>query len=99
MVIVEGRFVVDPAEREAFLADKEEGMRRALTEEGCAVYVFSAHPLEPDVVCLYERWETKDALLAHLGRMRSEPREPSGPAPKSATLTQHEISRSGPLGS
>jgi len=34
-------------------------------EPGCVAYVFSADPIEPDRVCVYECWTDADALQAH----------------------------------
>jgi quinol monooxygenase YgiN len=99
VVIVAGRFTLDPADREAFLASRDAGMRRSRAEPGCITYVFSADPLEPGVVHLDERWETKDALLTHVaGQQGQPPAEPAVPVLESE-IVQYEISRSGPIGS
>jgi quinol monooxygenase YgiN len=104
MLIVAGTFEVDPAEREAFLKGREEAMRTSRAEPGCLDYVFSADPLEPGRVILFERWESKEALAAHLEGMRanrgSGPGGGGGGRPGGAVnVVQYEVTGSGPVGS
>ena len=66
MVIVGGEFEVDPAQRDAFLAEREAMMRTSRAEDGCLEYTFAADPLADDRVILFERWESQAALDAHL---------------------------------
>ena len=100
MLIVAGTFEVDPALRQEFLRSKEQAMQTSRSEAGCHDYAFSADPLEPGRVLLYERWEDKASLAAHLARMRSEPAPEVAPVPAiSSRLLQYEVSTIGPLGS
>jgi quinol monooxygenase YgiN len=99
MVIVAGHFDVDPARRDEFIAGRVEAMSASRAEAGCVVYAFTADPVQPERVLLFERWETKDALLAHLEGMRSTPQPASEIEIRGAEIVQYEISRSGPLGS
>jgi len=69
VVIVGGWFEVDPVERDAFLAERHEMMRRSRSEDGCLEYTFAADPLEPGRVILFERWESQAALDAHLAAL------------------------------
>lgn len=71
MLIVAGSIEVDPARRAAFLASRTETMRRSRAEEGCLEYTFSADPLDPGRVLLFERWEDQAALDAHLAALRA----------------------------
>ena len=96
MLIVAGSFEVDPAQREEFIRGREEAMRRSRGEEGCHTYVFSADPIEPGRVHLFERWESKDALAAHLAGMRAAP---GGVKVISSEILQYEIAEVGPVGS
>lgn len=101
MLIVAGTIEVEADKREEFLRSREEAMRISRSEPGCLDYVFSADPLEPRVVRLFERWESKEALAAHLQALRarqsSAPREP-GTAPK-MDVAQYEIAAMGQVGS
>jgi quinol monooxygenase YgiN len=100
MLIVAGYMDVEPEAREAFLAGRVEGMKASQAEAGCLDYVLSPDPLDPGRVRLFERWESKDALGAHLARMAAERSEPSGPSPvKAVELLQYTIGETGPIGS
>jgi len=83
MVIIQGVFRVEPADRDAFLAQSEEGMRASRAERGCLEYVFAADPVEPGRVVLSERWETMDDLNEHLSGLsrRREEAAPGGDSP------------------
>jgi quinol monooxygenase YgiN len=103
MLVVAGSFQVAPEHREEFLASREEAMRTSRREDGCLEYVFSADPLEAGRVVLYERWESKEALGAHLAGMRAR-REAGGntapPVPVlSSDVKQYEIAGVGEVGS
>jgi len=98
-MIVAGTFDVDPARREEFLRGQDEMMRRSRAEPGCVAYVFSADPIEAGRVHLFERWESKEALGAHLAALQAAgPPPPSVPV-LSAEVLQYEIAAVGPVGS
>ncbi len=99
MLIIAGTFEVDPARRDAFLAQKEVGMRESRVEAGCIDYVLSADPLEPGRVYLFERWESKEHLAPHLARLRAAAPDPTAVPARSAELVQYEIAAAGPIGS
>jgi quinol monooxygenase YgiN len=93
VVIVGGTFEVEPGLRDQYLAGRSELMRRSRAERGCLEYVFSADPLDPGRVVLFEVWESQDDLDAHLAVTRGAA-SPS-PTPTSATtsvLTKYEVS-------
>src|SRR5262245_29776663 len=69
VIIVGGRFEVDPAERDAFVAECHDLMRTSRSEDGCLEYTFAVDPLEPGNVILFERWESQAALDAHLAAL------------------------------
>jgi quinol monooxygenase YgiN len=69
VIIVGGRFEVDPAQRDAFIAERLGVMRASRDEEGCLEYTFAADPLEAAGVILFERWESQAALDAHLAAL------------------------------
>ncbi|MCU1494053.1 MAG: antibiotic biosynthesis monooxygenase [Acidimicrobiaceae bacterium] len=73
MVIVAGTFEVEPDRREEFLAGHHELMRNSRAELGCLEYTFSADPLDPGRVVLFERWASQEALDAHLVAPRPAP--------------------------
>ena len=100
MLIVAGYMDVEPAAREDFLAGMVAGMTSSRAEPGCLDYVLSPDPIDPGRVRLFERWESKEALGAHLANMAGRQSQSSGPSPvKAVELLQYEISATGPLGS
>jgi quinol monooxygenase YgiN len=100
MLIVAGVFEVDPEQRAEFIRAKESVMRESRREPGCHAYAFSADPLEPGRVLLYERWEDKASLAAHLARLRAQPAAGGVTVPAiTSEVVQYEISGSGAVGS
>jgi quinol monooxygenase YgiN len=100
MLIVAGTFEVDPELRQEFLRSKEQAMHISRREAGCHDYVFSADPLEPGRVVLYELWQDKASLAAHLAALRSQPAPDVAPVSAiSSELVQYEISAVGAVGS
>ncbi|MFI9842972.1 putative quinol monooxygenase [Nonomuraea sp. NPDC051941] len=95
MLIVAGKGYVDPQHREALLAGLEASLRQARAEPGCLDYVVAADPVEPGRVNVYERWESKEHLAAHLAAM-ARPAQPT-PAVLSMEITQYEIAASLPF--
>ena len=104
MLIVAGTFHVDPERRDEFIRGREASMVTSRGEQGCIEYVFSADPLVPGKIVLYERWEDKDSLRAHITAMTTA-REKAGPPADpgvpvlSSEILQYEISAVGKLGS
>ena len=89
--------MVDPAERDAFIASRVEGMRLSRAEDGCLEYVMAADPLEATRVVLFERWESQAALDAHLATQRlALPAD--APAPTSVSITVYDVAGERPLG-
>jgi quinol monooxygenase YgiN len=72
MVIVGGSFQVDPSQRDAFIAERHEIMRRSRAEDGCLEYTFAADPLDDGRVVLFERWASQEALDAHLAGLTTD---------------------------
>lgn len=97
MVIVGGIFEVEPEMREQFLSTRHELMRSSREEQGCLEYTFSADPLDPARVILFERWASKDDLDVHLARGRGQASPGGVVAPKAASITVYEVAREWPL--
>jgi quinol monooxygenase YgiN len=99
MVIVAGTLEVDPDQREAFLAGRIEGMRASRAEPGCLEYTFSADPIDPGRVMLFERWASQKDLDTHLAAARTRPASPGiAVAPKAASIFVYAVSGERPLG-
>jgi quinol monooxygenase YgiN len=89
-VIVQGVFVVEPAERDRFIEGGKDGMRASRAEEGCLEYVYAADPLDPARVVLSERWESMDLLQQHLDGQASRPAG-DRPRPQSVEIVIYEV--------
>ncbi len=99
MVIVGGSFEVDPSKREEYLATHHDLMRRSRAEPGCLEYTFSADPLDPSRVLLFERWATQGDLDAHLAASRAAPDSAAGSiVPKASSLVLYDVAGERPLG-
>jgi quinol monooxygenase YgiN len=86
VIIVGGTFEVEPDQREEFIASRHDLMRASRAEAGCLEYTFSADPIEPHRVLLFERWESQSDLDAHLSGVGA------GPKPSSDDVTPTSIS-------
>jgi quinol monooxygenase YgiN len=93
VIIVGGRFEVDPEQRDAFLAERHERMRTSRREDGCLEYTYAADPLEPGRVVLFERWETQSALDAHLAAISGT----TTVTPRSESITFYDVAGERPL--
>lgn len=80
MVIIQGVYQLDAADRAAFVAQSEENMRIARRERGCLEYVIAADPIDPGRAILSERWESMDDLNEHISALtrRAEEARASG---------------------
>jgi quinol monooxygenase YgiN len=86
MVIVQGVYQLDPADRDAFVAQSEENMRIARDEQGCLEYVIAADPIDPGRAILSERWESMDDLNEHLSAFTRRLQEAGATASASASV-------------
>jgi len=64
MLIIAGHLIVDPADRDRYVADCALAVEQARRAAGCLDFALTADPLEPARVNVYERWES-DAELAN----------------------------------
>jgi quinol monooxygenase YgiN len=98
MVIVGGEFEVDPDQRAAFVASRVATMIASRAEPGCLEYTFAPDPAVATRVVLYERWESQEALDAHL----AAPRDTAEPdtaviRPTSSSIMVYEVASERPL--
>jgi quinol monooxygenase YgiN len=99
MVIVGGTFEIDPNDRERFLTGRLEMMRASRTEAGCLEYTFAADPIDPSRVVLFERWESQEALDAHLSALRAGPQSAGSDIPTiTSSIVIYDVSGERPLG-
>ena len=97
MVIVGGVFEVRPEERDRFLVEHHDAMRRSRAEPGCLEYTFSADPLDPGRVLLFERWESQELLDQHLAGLQGSAPSPDEVAPLSVSITFYDVAGERPF--
>ncbi len=66
MIIIAGTVDLDPEKRQAALTSGCPHMEATRNQKGCMHYVWSADPLVPGRVYVYECWESAQDLTAHL---------------------------------
>jgi quinol monooxygenase YgiN len=89
VVIVAGHVVVDPEERDDYLAGCVEVVRQARRAPGCLDFALSADLLEPGRVNIFERWESVAAVQAFRG---SGPSDEQGAAIRTASVAEYDVS-------
>ena len=65
MLIIAGRFRIDPKQRDAAISAANEMMAETLKEKGCHAYAFTSDFADPARIHLFERWESQSDLEAH----------------------------------
>ena len=62
IVIVAGHIMVDPEQRESYLAGSMSVVEKARRAAGCLDFAITADLLDPGRVNLFERWESQAAV-------------------------------------
>jgi quinol monooxygenase YgiN len=99
MLIVAGEVVVEHAAIET-VRDALRTMETATREEpGCRTYVFSVDVTDPNMLRIFEVWESMDALREHFAtpHMAAFGAAVAKIQPKSLTVKAFEIDREVPL--
>jgi len=66
MIIVTGEFELEPGAIDAVRPAAIEMMRETAKEDGCRYYRFYADVEHPHLVRVYEEWDSRAALEAHM---------------------------------
>ena len=88
MVIVAGHLVVEPAERESYLAGCVGVVEQARAAAGCLDFALSADPVDPSRINVFERWESQGSVEAFRG---SGPSDEQGAAIRSASMAEYDV--------
>jgi quinol monooxygenase YgiN len=88
VVIVAGRLVVDPKERDGYLAGCVDVVEQARRSAGCLDFTITADLLDPARVDIFERWESQAAVEAFRG---SGPTDEQGAAIVSASVAEYVV--------
>jgi quinol monooxygenase YgiN len=91
-IIVSGTLHVDPAQRDAFLEARVPILAHARQAPGCLDFSLSADLLDAGRVNVYERWRSREDLLAY--RAGGGPELDDSIAVTSADVALHHISAS-----
>lgn len=65
MIIIEGTVRIPPENLEAARPVMEKMIRASRAEPGCIDYAYAIDVLDPGLVRISERWESREALTAH----------------------------------
>ena len=88
MVIVAGHIVVDPEQRESYLAGCVTVVEQARRALGCLDFAITGDLLDPGRIDIFERWESQEAVEAFRG---SGPSEGQGAAMLSASVAEYDV--------
>jgi quinol monooxygenase YgiN len=88
MVIVAGHIVVEPHQRESYLADCVSVVEQARHAPGCLDFSVSADLVEPGRVVIFERWESRAAVEAFRG---SGPSDEQSAAVLAASVAEYDV--------
>jgi quinol monooxygenase YgiN len=66
MIIIAGTLTFDPAKADALAEGFDKMQAASLAEPGCLAYDYYLHRSEPGVVLMFEKWESDEALAAHM---------------------------------
>jgi quinol monooxygenase YgiN len=88
MVIVAGHLVLDPRQRETYLAGCRDVVDQARRAPGCLDFAVTADLVDPSRVDIFERWESQAAVDAFRG---SGPSDEQTSAVISATVVEYDV--------
>ena len=88
MVVVAGHLVVEPGQREEYLAGCVAVVEQARRAPGCLDFAITADLLEPGRINVYERWESQAAVEAFRG---SGPGDEQGAAMLDASVAEYDV--------
>lgn len=64
MLIIAGHLVLEPADRQAYLALTQDVAIQARATEECLDFVQSADPLDHTRINIFERWISEESMIA-----------------------------------
>jgi quinol monooxygenase YgiN len=91
-IIVSGSLHVDPAQRDAYLEARVPILAHARQAPGCLAFSLSADLLDAGCINVYERWRSREDLLAY--RAGDGPEQDDSIALTGADVELHHISAS-----
>jgi quinol monooxygenase YgiN len=89
MVIVAGYLVVEPLQRDNYLAECKPVVQQARRTPGCLDFAIGADLLDPNRIAVFERWESQAAVDAFRG---SGPSDEQQGLIVSAAVNEYDVS-------
>ena len=88
MVIVAGHLIVEPRERDDYVAGCRSVVEQARRADGCLDFGISADLVDDGRINVYERWVSQAAVEAFRG---SGPSDEQGAAMLSASVAEYDV--------
>ncbi|MDQ6933862.1 MAG: antibiotic biosynthesis monooxygenase [Actinomycetota bacterium] len=88
MVIIAGHIVVDPEQRESYLAGCKGVVEQARRAPGCFDYAITADLVDSSRVNIFERWESQAEVEAFRG---GGPSDEQSAAMLSASVVEYDV--------
>ena len=88
MVIVAGHIIVEPDQRESYLASCVTVVEQARRAAGCFDFAITADLIDPGRVNILERWESQAAVEAFRS---SGPSDEQGAAMLSTSVSEYDV--------
>ena len=88
MMIVAGHLMVDPSQRESYLAECLSVVEQARRAAGCLDFSISADLVDPGRINVFERWESQADVETFRG---SGPSDEQSTAMLSAAVSEYDI--------
>jgi quinol monooxygenase YgiN len=88
MVIVAGHLVIDPQQRESYLAGCASVVEQARRAPGCLDFAIAADLVDAGRVNVFERWASREAVETFRG---SGPSEEQSAAMLSASVAEYDV--------
>ncbi|OBG27231.1 putative quinol monooxygenase [Mycobacterium sp. 852002-51057_SCH5723018] len=88
MVIVAGYLVVEPLQRDSYLAGCRAVVQQARRTPGCLDFAISADLVDPNRIDIFEHWESRAAVEAFRG---SGPTDEQQGAIVSASVSEYDV--------
>jgi len=88
VVIVAGHIVVDPEQRDSYLAGCVAVVEQARRAPGCLDFAITADLLDPSRIDIFERWESQTAVETFRG---AGPSDDQAAAMLSASVAEYDV--------
>jgi quinol monooxygenase YgiN len=94
VIIVAGHLVVDPEQRDSYLAGCVSVVEQGRRAAGCLDFTITADLVDPGRIGVFERWESREAVEAFRG---SGPSDEQSAAMLSASVAEYDVADVRPL--